>query len=99
MKHSYKSIGNASFKINDAYEPVSDEPSLTQPEATLSIQALMSNVIEYQRAYREGAYLSSDVNDNEAFGMLDVDAMDLCEIQELRDKINDKIKGRWTPNL
>ena len=80
----YKCIGNLSASA--IAELPSNEPSITQPEATLSIQQLMGNVIEYQRAYREGSYLEDNVKDVDAFGMIDVDALDLCEIQQLRDK-------------
>ena len=55
----------------------------------------MGNVIEYQRAYREGSYLEDNVKDVDAFGMIDVDALDLCEIQQLRDKIDEKVRSRF----
>lgn len=90
----YKCVGNLAQSA--IAEIPSDEPSITQPEATLSIQQLMGNVIEYQRAYREGSYLDDSVKDNDAFGMIDVDTLDLCEIQQLRDKIDAKVRNRFS---
>ena len=84
--------------IEDCFEKPSSELSITQPEATLTIQQLMNNVIDYQRAYRDGNYLDDSLSDNDAFGMIDVDSLDLCEIQQLRDKIDDKVKQRFTKN-
>ena len=91
----YKSIGLRTFNIDDVYSKVTDDVSLTQPEAALTIQELMSNVIEYQRQYREGSYIDDEVTDVQAFGLVNVDGMDLAELQELRDHINDKVKGRF----
>lgn len=90
----YKCVGTLSPSA--IAEPISNEPSITQPEATLSIQQLMGNVIEYQRQYREGSYLDDNVKDVDAFGMIDVDSLDLCEIQQLRDKIDTKVRNRFS---
>lgn len=94
----YKVYDNKHFADNpsDLLHSVNDVRSITAPMADITIQELMMNAVLYDQQERNDAsYAPESMTDEEVFSMVDLDQMDLCEVQELRDKVDEKVRKKF----
>ena len=94
----YKVFDSKHFADNpsDLLHSVNDTRSITAPMADITIQELMANAVLYEQQERQDvSYAPEDLTDEQVFSMVDLDTMDLSEVQELRDKVDEKVRKKF----
>lgn len=94
----YKVFDSKHFADNpsDLLHSVNDTRSITAPMADITIQELMLNAVLYEQQERHDvSYAPENLTDEQVFSMVDLDTMDLSEVQELRDKVDEKVRNKF----
>ena len=96
MKYKVFDCKHFADNPTDLLHSVKDTRSITAPMADITIQELMANAVLYEQQERQDASFAPDnLTDEQVFSMVDLDAMDLCEVQEIRDKVDEKVRQKF----
>ena len=96
MKYKVFDCKHFADNPSDLLHSVIDTRSITAPMADITIQELMQNAVLYEQQERQDvSYAPENLSDEQVFSMVDLDNMDLAEVQELRDKVDEKVRKKF----